>query len=66
MSTQYFVRTLSRECLAKKVLVKPVRSWIGRFAASAHQEVNSNELEVFLPRLAPVASFTCWNRVVLE
>jgi hypothetical protein len=38
---------LSRVCLAKKVLVKPVSSVMGWFFASAHQLVKAKLLEVF-------------------
>ena len=57
---------LSSVCRAKKVLANAIRSRIGWFFASAHHEVNSNELEVL--RLRPVCcpSFRCWLRVVLE
>ena len=66
VSTQYLHKTLSSVCLAKKVLANAVRSWIGRFVASAHQEVNSNELEVLRTRFEPALSLTCCRRVVLE
>ena len=47
-------------CLAKNVLVKPVRSAIGLLLASAHQLVNSKVFDVcFLPRLPPTVSLTC-------
>ena len=50
-------------CLAKNVLVKPVRSWIGLFVASAHQMVNSNEFDVLLaPASCPRCSLRCWRR----
>ena len=45
----------SSACLAKKVLVKPVRSRIGLLVASAHHEVNSKEFEVLRARFAPPA-----------
>ena len=66
VSTQYLVRMLSSVCLAKNVLVKPVRSWIGLLVASAHHEVNSNEFEVLRPSLHAADSSRCWRRVVLE
>ena len=47
--TQYFVRMLSSVCLAKNVLVNPVRSAIGRLLASAHQLVNSKRVGRLLP-----------------
>ena len=47
------VRMLSSACFAKKVLVKAVRSWIGLFVASAHHDVNSNELRVLRLLLPP-------------
>ena len=50
------VRMLSSVCLAKNVLVKPARSWIGLLVASAHQLVNSKVLEVLRrARLPPAA-----------
>ena len=65
--TQYFVRMLSSVCLAKNVFVKPVRSWIGLFCASAHQDVNSKEFDVLRACASPPAcSLTCWSRVVFE
>ncbi len=56
----------SSVCLAKNVLVNAVRSWIGRFVASAHHEVNSKLFDVFFVRFAPAASLMCWLRVVFE
>jgi len=52
--------------LAKKVRVKPARSWIGRLRSSAHHEVNSKVFEVVRVRRDAVALSTCWRRVVLE
>ena len=46
----------SSVCLAKNVRVKPDRSWIGLFVASAHHEVNSNELTSACARASPPAA----------
>lgn len=59
VSTQYRVRIASRVCFAKNVFVKPRRSRIGAFAASAHHDVNSNELLVRRTRDRPAASSMC-------
>ena len=64
--TQYRVRMLSSVCLAKNVFVKPVRSAIGLFRASAHQLVNSKVLDVFRLLRPPACSATCESRVVFE
>ena len=63
--TQYFVRMLSSECLARNVLANAVRSSIRLLLASAHQEVNSKLLEVFLAA-RDLFSWTWRWRVVLE
>ena len=66
-NTQYFVRMFSSVCLAKNVLVKPVRSAMGLFVASAHQLVNSKLFDVLRRPLADRrVSPMCWSRVVLE
>jgi hypothetical protein len=57
---------LSSVCFAKNVFVKPTRSAIGLFVASAHQLVNSKLFDVFRLFRPPVCSATCSSRVVLE
>jgi len=65
--TQYFVRTFSSECLAKNVLVNPVRSRIGLLEASVHQLVNSKLFEVWLFERLVRAPSSMWRiRVVFE
>ena len=58
---QYLVSTFSRECFAKKVFVKSIKSVITRLLASAQKQVNSKLLLVFpffvLPEAASLIAF---------
>ena len=65
VNTQYFVSRFSSECLAKKVLAKSIKSGMGRFSASAHQEVNSKLwLWFFLVTTCPRIMVCVWSRRV--
>ena len=68
MKTQYLVSTFNKVCLAKKVLVKSIKSAMTRLLPSAQKEVNSKLLLVFLDFDLPdsVISLIWLLRVVLE
>ena len=58
VKTQYLVKMFKIVCLAKNVLAKSIKSIIGLFFLSAHQEVNSKLLLVFLPFFEDVPEFS--------
>ena len=68
VKTQYLVRTFSKVCLEKNVLVKSMRSRMGLLLLSAQNDENSNELLVFFDLFRPpcCCSLMWFARVVLE